>query len=230
MTKQNKGLFDIVTVFGSALIIIYAGGQFTGENILARMGVVWIANIAMIATVVVLQRRKGETLANLGVGRIDWSTKGLMKLSGASLLAFVIAIVAFILGSIVMANITGIPEDADMSSYQFLAGNLPMLLLSLTGVFIASSFGEELVYRGFLISRIEEALGDNKQALIWAVVLSSIVFGLAHYTWGPMGMVQTAFMGGALGISWIRAKRNLWVVIFAHAYMDFILMLQMYLA
>ena len=37
-------------------------------------------------------------------------------------------------------------------------------------------------------------------------------------------------MGAALAVAWIKAKRNLWVVIIAHAYMDLILMVQMYLS
>ena len=73
-------------------------------------------------------------------------------------------------------------------------------------------------------------MGGHKHAWIWAVVISSIVFGLAHYSWGPMGIGQTTFMGAALAIAWIKAKRNLWVVIIAHAYMDLILMVQMYLS
>ena len=46
-----------------------------------------------------------------------------------------------------------------MSSYEYLQGNLPMLLLSLAGVYIVSSFGEEVLYRGFLINRLAE-IGD----------------------------------------------------------------------
>ena len=36
-------------------------------------------------------------------------------------------------------------------------------------------------------------------------------------------------MGLALGISYLLVKRNLWVLILAHAYMDTVLMVQMYL-
>ncbi len=42
-------------------------------------------------------------------------------------------------------------------------------------------------------------------------------------------MVETGFMGLALGMSYLMVKRNLWVTILAHAVMDTILMLQMYL-
>ncbi len=43
-------------------------------------------------------------------------------------------------------------------------------------------------------------------------------------------MVQTAFMGLALGVSYLVLGRNLWVTILAHGYMDTMLLLQMYFA
>ncbi len=226
MPKQFSRVLEIAAVFGAALVIIVVGLPLAGDNFLAVQLVIWVANIAMISIVALALRRRGESWAHCGIRPI----KNWLRLIGASLLAFVFAIAAFIVGSIIMANITGIPESADMSSYEFISGNLPMLLLALSGVFVASSFGEEFVYRGFLTTRIAEMMGGHKQAWIWAVAISSLAFGLAHYTWGLMGIVQTTFMGAALAIAWIKAKRNLWVVIIAHAYMDLILMVQMYLS
>ena len=226
MSKHLTRLLEISAVFGAALVIIVIGLPFAGDNFLAKQLVIWVANIAMISIVALGLKRRGEGWSHFGVGPIEnW-----LRLLGASLLAFVFAIAAFLMGSIIMANITGIPESADMGSYEFLSGNLPMLFVSLSGIFIASSFGEEFVYRGFLTTRIAEMMGGHKRAWMWAVVISSLAFGLAHYSWGPMGIVQTTFMGAALAIAWIKAKRNLWVVIIAHAYMDVILMVQMYLA
>ncbi len=105
-----------------------------------------------------------------------------------------------------------------------------MLLLTLGGVYIVSSFGEEVTYRAFLINRICQLGLDEKKGRIIAVILSSIVFGLVHYSWGPMGMVQTGFMGLSLGICYIKLKKRLWILILAHGYMDTLLMVQMYLA
>ena len=67
-------------------------------------------------------------------------------------------------------------------------------------------------------------------AVVLAVILSSVIFGLIHFDWGPMGIVQTGFMGLVLGICYIRLKKRLWILILAHAYMDTILMVQMYMA
>jgi membrane protease YdiL (CAAX protease family) len=129
-----------------------------------------------------------------------------------------------------MANITGIPESANMSSYDYLKNNMGMFILTLAGVYIVSSFGEEVIYRAFLINRISQIGFNTNTGRIFAILISSVVFGLVHYEWGLMGMVQTGFMGLALGISYIKLKKRLWILILAHAYMDTILMVQMYLA
>ncbi|MBT8258516.1 MAG: CPBP family intramembrane metalloprotease, partial [Bacteroidia bacterium] len=119
---------------------------------------------------------------------------------------------------------------ADMSNYAFLKDNLGMLILVLAGVYVVSSFGEEVIYRGFLINRFSEFGKDSKTIRIIAVILSAVIFGFVHYSWGPMGIVQTFFMGLALGLCYIYMKKRLWIMILAHAYMDTILMVQMYLA
>jgi membrane protease YdiL (CAAX protease family) len=102
------------------------------------------------------------------------------------------------------------------------------LLLTLAAVYIISSFGEEVVYRAFLITRISQLGLNSRSGKIIAVILSAVVFGLAHYSWGPMGIVQTGFMGLALGLCYIYMKNRIWVLILAHAYMDTVLMVQMY--
>lgn len=128
-----------------------------------------------------------------------------------------------------MANLVGMPEPADMSKYDYLRGNLGMTILALGSVYFVSAFAEEVIHRGFLITRIVELAGGTKLAYSWAVILSSLVFGLVHSDWGIAGMVQASCMGVALGTSYLAVEHNLWVIILAHAYMDTVLVLQMYL-
>jgi len=56
-------------------------------------------------------------------------------------------------------------------------------------------------------------------------VTSAVIFGLAHFDWGIVGVVQTAFMGLALAIAYLVTK---WVLVLAHAGMDTMLLVQMY--
>ena len=102
-----------------------------------------------------------------------------------------------------------------------------MLMGALAAAYVVSSVGEEVVYRGFLINRLAE-LTSTRTRWTTAVIGSAALFGLAHFAWGPSGIVQTGFMGLALGAAYLRLERNLWVTVLAHAYMDTILFVQMY--
>jgi len=171
---------------------------------------------------------RGEGLSHFGFSFKKFNWKFGLKTILQSVIVFILALVGFIIGSIIMANIIGMPEGSDMSNYDYLKDNIWMLFLTLGGVYIVASFGEEVIYRAFLINRISELELSSKTGKIIVVIISAIIFGLAHYSWGPMGIVQTTFMGLALGFSYIYLKKKIWVLILAHAYMDTILMLQLY--
>jgi len=225
--KSNKLLqfVELISVFLPAVIIVLIGLSVAGENPIIFQSFVWIANLVMIGVVWVGLRLRGQDWSHFGLSKKFISLRSLL----ISFLVFIGGLAGFMLGSVIMANITGIPESADLSGYNYIEGNLPMLIAALLAVFIASSFGEEVIYRGFLITRISEMGGNNKTWIRLAVLISSIVFGLIHFEWGPMGMVQTGFMGLAFGVAFLLTKRNLWTLIMAHFYMDAILMVQMYL-
>ncbi len=229
-TNLLAKIAEIVLVFLVAFITIKLLLPFAGDHLVRQQAVIWLANVLMLLMVWLGIILRGQKWSDFGLHfkRVSWK-KGLNTFL-LSLLVFVLAMVGFIIGSIIMANITGIPESADMSSYEYLQDNVFMLLLTLCGVYIVSSFGEEVIYRAFLINRISEFGFSPKLGTTLAIILSSIIFGLAHYSWGPMGIVQTGFMGLALAICYVKFKKRLWILIFAHAYMDTILMVQMYLA
>ncbi|MDR8392912.1 CPBP family intramembrane metalloprotease [Aliifodinibius sp. S!AR15-10] len=216
---------EIFLVFTPAVLIILLAKPFVGQNPILSQSVVWVANIVMLMMVWGGLRLRGQSWSHLGLKLQHSKSKTFLY----SILVFVAAMVGFVMGAIIMANIVGVPESADMSGYNYLEGNLPMLIAALVAVFIVSSFGEEVIYRGFLITRISEMGSGSKSWTRFAVFISAVIFGLIHFEWGLMGIVQTGFMGLALGISFLLVKRNLWVLVLAHTYMDAILMVQMYL-
>ncbi len=175
---------EIVALFVVALAVIGLVGPLAGENHIAGQGVVWVANVLMLVTVWLGLRLRGQGWAHFGLSFRRASRRIVVRAVSASLVVFVAAIAAFVVGAIVMANIVGIPEGADMSGYNYLRGNLPMLILALVAVYIVSSFGEEVIYRAFLINRIAELGGGGKAAWRMAVLISSVVFGFAHYGGG----------------------------------------------
>lgn len=55
-----------------------------------------------------------------------------------------------------MQKLIAKPEEAEMSEPDSLRGNLPVLAVMLLGSYITASFGEEVIYRAFLMNRIAE--------------------------------------------------------------------------
>ena len=232
LLKENKlaKITEIALVFFVAFIFIGAFSSDDASDLIYNQGVIWFANIIMLTLVFTGIKLRGEGLHHFGFSfkKITWKIG--YKAFFQSVLVFILAVTGFIIASIIMANIIGIPEPSDMSSYDYLKDNIGMLILTLFGVYIVASFGEEVIYRAFLINRISELGLNSKVGRNIVVIISAIVFGLVHYSWGLMGIVQTSFMGLALGFSYVYLKKRIWVLILAHAYMDTILMLQLYLS
>jgi len=77
---------------------------------------------------------------------------------------------------------------------------------------------EELFYRGYLITRLEELSGST-----WlAVLVQALFFGSVHSYEGFTGMVVTALFGTIMGIAFTQA-RSIWPLVLAHGGLDFVL-------
>lgn len=232
LLAENKfaQLSEILLLFSIAFIVVYLfQKEASPDTLVYNQAVIWFANIVMLSFVWVGLRVRGLTVASLGLSFGQISTKAAIKFFALSVLVFALATLGFVIGSIIMANITGIPEgSADLSNYAYLKDNIGMLLLTLSGVYIVASFGEEVIYRAFLINRLQGMGLTGKLGTHFAVILSAIIFGFAHYSWGAIGIVQTGFMGLALSYSYLKMKKRLWVNVVAHGYMDTILMVQLY--
>jgi len=230
LTSRLAQVGEILAVFGVGVVVIAVGAPRVGENPLARGGVVWVANILMLVAVWLGLRLRGQGWEHFGLTLSLARPRALLRGFLTSLAVFVAALGAFVVSAIVMGALLGRPEAADLSGYDTLRGNLPLLVLVLALVYVASSFGEEVTYRGFLITRIAELGSGGRGAWRAGVLISSVVFGLIHFSWGPAGMVQTGFMGLALGVCYLALGRRLWPLILAHACMDTLLFLQIALA
>jgi membrane protease YdiL (CAAX protease family) len=230
LTSRLAGVVEILAVFGVGVVVITVGAPRVGDNPLARGGVVWVANILMLATVWLGLRLRGQGWRHFGLTLSPARPRAVLRAFVTSLAVFVAALGSFVVGAIAMGMILGRPEAADLSGYDALRGNLPLLLLVLALVYVSSSFGEEVTYRGFLITRIAELGSGGRGAWRIGVLISSVVFGLIHFSWGPAGMVQTGVMGLALGLCYLAIGRRLWPLILAHAYLDSILLVQVFQA
>lgn len=230
LLKTNKlaKISEILIVFSPGLFIINIINSLENRPV-QNMVIIWVANVTMLFLVWSGIKLRGQSWSDFGLSFKRVDLKGGLRVFGLSLLVCALGGLAYMLGSVFMANFTSMPEPADMSNYDYLRNNLFMLLSSLFGVYIVSSFGEEVIYRAFLINRITELGFDTKFGRIMAVVLSAVVFGLAHYQWGPTGVVSTGFMGLVMGLFYLKFNKNLWILVLAHAYLDTILLVPLFL-
>jgi membrane protease YdiL (CAAX protease family) len=83
-----------------------------------------------------------------------------------------------------------------------------------------AAFGEEIVYRGYFMSRVTDLIGNTRTGWVASLFLSAILFGLIHYYQGASGMVSTGISGLVFGTLYLVTGRNLWAPIFAHGIYD----------
>ena len=93
-------------------------------------------------------------------------------------------------------------------------------LLALGIVWTFAAFGEEMGYRGYLLTRAAD-LGNRVAWAYWiALIPVSVLFGYGHYYKGPVGIVDSGMAGLLLGGSYLLSRRNFWVPILAHGFID----------
>jgi membrane protease YdiL (CAAX protease family) len=107
-------------------------------------------------------------------------------------------------------------KTADLSDFRPLVGNATLLLVVLAANWTIAAFGEELVYRGYLMGRVAGLAGGTPRAWVASLVAVSALFGWAHVDQGLTGQVQAAFDGLMLGWLYLATRRNLVVPIVSH--------------
>ena len=137
-------------------------------------------------------------------------------------IALAAATLRIVLGQFVIEPIAGRfwPLPVAPALANEIAGNMKMALLALLIVWTFAAFGEEIAYRGYLLTRAAD-LGDRSTAAYWiGIVVTSILFGYGHYYKGPSGIIDSSVAGLILGTAYMLAGRNLWASICTHGFID----------
>jgi membrane protease YdiL (CAAX protease family) len=113
-----------------------------------------------------------------------------------------------------------IGKKADLSQFRDLTGNLRETALYILLVWIVAAFGEEMIYRGYLMNRVADLLNRTRKAWVVSLIVVHIVFGLSHSYQGLTGVIDEGLMGVLLAAIYLRTGRNLAVPIVAHGVQD----------
>ena len=108
-------------------------------------------------------------------------------------------------------------RQQDLSAFDGLEGDLGMLLVLLVLSWTLAAFGEELAYRGWLFTRLREAVGGGRAGLVTGVLVSSVLFGIAHTEQGLVGVAVVTL--DAIAWSLLRIHYGtVWAPILAHGF------------
>ncbi len=105
-------------------------------------------------------------------------------------------------------------------AYHYLAGNRAALPAALYLMVVGAGFGEETLWRGYLFERFGKLFGTGVGAKSATVLLTTALFGLAHYsTQGLAGTEQATIVGLVYGTLFAVTGR-IFLLMCAHAAFD----------
>jgi len=162
----------------------------------------WL-NFLVVLTAILWMRKKKIPLSRVGLGAFQPSR---------TLFLWVIGIMA------VDSVAVGIAALVLTSAF----GEAPQVarFALLPAVWLIAAFGEEIFFRGFLMTTIAEVLGGSRVAWILAVAAQAVAFGLIHAYQGPAQAISIGIGGAVYGAAFLLSKRNLWPLILVHGVND----------
>ncbi|HEY3411242.1 MAG TPA: type II CAAX endopeptidase family protein [Propionicimonas sp.] len=119
----------------------------------------------------------------------------------------------------VLEHLTG--QRQDVSQFTVVHGNLGVLAILLAYSWTLAAVGEEVAYRGFLFTRLRQAIGGGRSGTavptVVAAIAAALLFGWAHNEQGVIGVATTCI--DALFFTWLRLRyRSLWAAVLAHGF------------
>lgn len=181
---------------------IIAGSQLNRPDLYAGSAVA----LSVLTMACLVVGALGPGLEGLGLAPVEPTTLGIATLR--------LGIAAACLAGAfhLISKVAGISESEILAQ---LLPRTPSERRLFAGLSVLAGFGEEVVFRGFLLAVLAPALGG-----VWTtLVVSSLAFGVLHVYQGAFGIVRTAALGALLGASVI-IDGTLWPAVIVHVFID----------
>ncbi len=178
--------------------------------------------VVCILVILIYLKNRRKTLSNLG-----------LKKNGLHPDCIIIGIISALLWIafnkwVYHPFITHFFDVPEYTEYDFIRQKLSNLIITIIAAWIVGGLYEEIVFRGFIQTTVEQWFQRSGYAFWTAGVITSILFGMYHWQQGIFGMVP-AFLGGLLWTFLLqRYKGNLWYPILSHAFYDTIALVLIY--
>jgi membrane protease YdiL (CAAX protease family) len=214
---MHRASVDLIVVIAGYMLVAIGG---------RAVGLPFPGAFAMVAAVLLASwrlSRASESWRSVGLTKpASWPRVGL---SVPLLYIVTVLIVASVVNPLARAMEW---PSFEVSAYARVRGNPAALAQMLALIWTVVAFGEELVFRGFVLSRMRLLFGETAAGGAFAVLLQSALFGIGHFYLGARGILVAAVVGIVYGTWYMLRGRNLWPLIIAHGVTDTISMVAIY--
>lgn len=214
----------VVTIFAIGLLAVAALRyvDVRWENPPALASYATLIYIGLTVLVAVLLIRSGVPIRRLGFTRVERPWFGL----GLVLLGVAVLQLSGSLLTPLWEQLFG--AGRDLTRFSGVTGSPEALARLLVLNWTVAAFGEELAFRIVLMRGVAYALGDTRKALVIALIVQAVIFGMVHAYQGPAGVAGTTISGLVFGGLTLAARWSIWPAALAHGLNNTIGIMQVY--
>lgn len=215
---RKIGLLRAMGECAAVIAAAFAGMVFFAVSVSTYAAAVGMLAGAALALFFI--RLGGEDVSGFGVRAAPF---------GRSVL-IVALLVAFAVGLFIYAEpwLEAQFGPVDLSAFAPIEANPSLFLLMLAVSWTGAAIGEEVVYRGFVMTRLAQAFSFSAAGWLAALLIQTAIFAGFHAYQGATGMIEVFIYGLILGLAYLVGGRSLWPVVIAHGLVDTLAMTDFY--
>lgn len=170
---------------------------------------------AILALYLVIGKDRKQKLKSIGFKEPpNWWKTIIVSL----LLGIIIEISLQIFFYPIIEKLTG--SKIDLSAFDSVRGNFPNYIMMVIAGWVVGGFIEEILYRGFLITRLAKLFKNENSGNSIAIILTSAIFAYTHIYQGWNGVIITGLFGILIGFIFIKNNKILWYTILIHGFVN----------
>lgn len=239
-THENKTFKPIQTNKGALVdLTLVLATLFILKNVLLQFHWLWtyagpISLLASLAVATWRLKLSGENWQSIGLKHDSSHLKLILWTLGALVITVLMGNIAGQIATLIISNPESLSEQSinyTQNRFANIPGNLSLYLMWIAISWIIGGLTEELLFRGFLISRFEKLLSKLPFAIVYAIIIQALIFGQQHmYYQGTIGLIETGIIGVISGVIYVLCKRRLWALVISHGLANTLGMTMLYLS